>query len=263
MRYSILTVILLLLAGCARPTNPSFPLTSAAAKVAWSAMEDDPKPLARPIVVLGGIYDPGWAAASVENNLQKIAADTDDRNIIHVGFLDTLSFDGAAEKVIKAVDSRFPNAHADASHTIEVDVIGFSMGGLVARYAASDMHFDKAGRRLRIHRLFTVSSPHQGAKLAWVPVPDSRISDMRSGSEFLEQLNAEQPDYEIIAYARLGDEVVGERNAALPGDTPYWLSKQVFSHASAYSDTRILADIGRRLRDEQPFTRSPPAALPD
>ena len=246
--------------GCASDVNPSFQLTSADAKVAWSAMADDQKPLARPILILGGIYDPGLAAAKVERSLREITGEADHDRIVHVGFLDTLSFDGAAAKAIEVLDKHLPSN--DPSRTIEVDVIGFSMGGLVARYAASDLYATESGRRLRIARLFTVSSPHQGAKLAWVPMPDSRVSDMRSGSDFLKQLNAESQSYEIIAYARLGDEVVGEENAAPPGQSPYWLSKQVFSHASAYSDTRILADVARRLRDETPFTRGPASPLP-
>ena len=248
-------------AGCTHPVNPSFPLTSADAKIAWSAMREQPRPLQRPIVVLGGIYDPGLAAAKVENSLHEIVCEADHDRIVHLGFLDTLSFNGAANKAIEVVDQHFTSN--DSSQTIEVDVIGFSMGGLVARYAASEAYFTESGRRLRIHRLFTVSSPHMGAKLAWIPMPDSRVSDMRRGSEFLERLNHEPCDYEIIAYARLGDAVVGEENAAPPGQRPYWLSKQVVSHASAYSDKRILADIARRLREEQPFTREPAAALPE
>jgi hypothetical protein len=163
-------------AGCAQQTNPSFPVSSADAKVAWSAMKESPKPLQRPVLVLGGIYDPGLAAASVERSLQQILCNADDEKIVHVGFLDTGSFDRAARKAIEAVDKRF--ASDDPECTVEVDVIGFSMGGLVARYAASDAYAAKAGRRLRVHRVFTVSSPHQGAKLAWVPMPDSRVSDM-------------------------------------------------------------------------------------
>jgi hypothetical protein len=257
-----LIVGMLALIGCSQPTNPSFPLTMGDAKVAWSAMKEAPKPLERPVIVLGGIYDPGIAAASVERSLQQILGEADDARIVHVGFLDAGSFDRAAAKAIEAVDERFPSD--DLTQTIDVDAIGFSMGGLVARYAASDMYLAKSARRLNIKRLFTVSSPHCGAKLAWVPMPDSRVADMRSGSDFLDRLNAEPRGYEVFAYARLGDEVVGERNAALPGQTAWWVSKHFgLSHASAYSDRRILADIARRLRSEEPFARHPPAPLPE
>jgi hypothetical protein len=248
-----------LLAGCAAPVNPSFPLTMADAKVVWSAMEDDPRALARPVVILGGIYDPGLAASHVAKKLHEIAGD--DAPIVHVGFLDTESFDRCAAKVIDEVNERF--ASVNPARTIELDVIGFSMGGLVARYAASDAYAARSGRRLAIARLFTVSSPHQGAKLAWVPTFDRRIIDMRADSDFLHRLNAEPRGYELVAYARLHDQVVGEDNAAPPGETAWWLSKHFgLSHATAYSDMRILADIARRLRDEHPFTSEPAWPLP-
>ena len=152
----------------------------------------------------------------------------------------------------------------DPSTTVEVDVIGFSMGGVVARYAASDFYAFKSGTRLNVRRVFTVSSPHQGATLADIPSFDSRVINMRVGSAFLKTLNEEHCDYKLFTYARLGDGVVGEQNAAPPGQTPWWTSKHHgLSHASAYGDKRILGDIARRLRNEQPFTSEPPAPLPD
>lgn len=247
-------------AGCQSRVNPSFAVTMDQANVAWSAMRDAPKPLARPVIVLGGIYDPGFAAAHVARRVRAIAGDH--APVIHVGFLETGSFDRSARKVIAAVDDRFPSE--DAERTVEVDAIGFSMGGLVARYAASDMYAASTGRRLNIRRLFTVSSPHQGAKLAWVPTFDSRVVDMRADSQFLQRLNAEHRDYELYAYTRLGDEVVGERNSAPPDVSPMWLDKHHgFGHSGAYHDTRILADIARRLRNESPLATDPPAPLPE
>lgn len=223
-------------------------------------MEDQPKALVRPVVVLGGIYDPGIAASHVARKLREIAGE--DAPIVHLGFLDTGTFDGSADKVVEALNERFPSC--DPHQTIDVDVIGFSMGGLVARYASSDEYAAKGRQRLRIVRLFTVSSPHQGANLAWVPTFDARVIDMRRNSAFLARLNAEPINYELFAYARLGDLVVGETNAAPTGTTPWWLSKHHgLSHASAYSDSRILADIARRLRGEMSFSTYPPAPLPD
>jgi hypothetical protein len=257
---SVIFLLIACLAGCsASVVNPSFPLTLADAKIAWCAMKDQPKALERPVIVLGGIYDPGIAAAHVADEIREIAGD--DAPVLHIGFLDTGSFDRSARKVIEAVDKRFPSN--DPNRTVEVDVVGFSMGGLVGRYAASDMYAASTGRRLQVKRIFTISSPHRGAKLAWVPTMDRRVIDMRADSDFIERLNAEPRSYELFAYARLGDEVVGEDNAAPLGQTPWWLSKHTgFSHASAYSDTRIMADIARRLRGEEPFAREPAASLP-
>ena len=86
---------------------------------------------------------------------------------------------------------------------------------------------------------------------------------MRTESEFLETLNAEEPDYEIVPYARLGDEVVGASNAAPPGRNPWWVSRSWFFAHAGSTDMRILADIARRLRGEEPFAIDPPAPLPD
>ncbi len=261
--HRICTILILIVgcfSGCAsQPLNPSFPLTSADAKVAWCEMEHHPKPLARPVVVLGGIYDPGIAAGHVASQIKEIAGK--DAPIISVGFFVTGSFESSAASVVEKVEKEFPSS--DPTKTVEVDVIGYSMGGLVGRYAASGEYAAKTGKRLNIKRLFTVSSPHMGAKLAWVPTLDGRVIDMRHDSDFLARLNAEPRDYEIYPYARLGDEVVGEENSAPPGHIAWWLPKTFsLSHLSAYSDKRVLADIARRLRDEDPFTIEPAAPLP-
>jgi triacylglycerol lipase len=67
-----------------------------------------------------------------------------------------------------------------------MDVVGFSMGGLVARY-----YVQKLGGADRVRRLVTVASPHHGTLLAWC-VPNSGGRQMRPGSAFLRDLNADQ-----------------------------------------------------------------------
>ena len=281
-----LWLLCLVLAACSadRPLNPTFPLKMADAKIAWKQMEGDPKPLERPVVVVGGIYDPGIFSKNVACRLRTVTAP--DSRIIHVAYFNISSFDRCAQVLIEAVDREFPTD--DPDQTIAVDVIGYSMGGLVARYAASDRAPSgagaeggagdgdgdgdggarvsapaRSGRRLQIHTLYTVSTPHVGARLAWVPTFDRRIIDMRPGSEFLTKLNQAAPAYEIVPYARLGDVVVGAENAAPVGRTAWWLAKPwSFSHLLAAHDVRILADIARRLRGEQPFTAEPAAPLP-
>jgi len=256
-----LNALLFVIAGCAaeKPINPTFPLTTDAAVSAWHAMAQHPQSLARPVVVLGGIYDPGLDSSYVADKLREIA--TPDAPMIHVSFFEVGTFDGCAKKLLAHIDDAFPTT--DPHQTVAVDVIAYSMGGVVARYAASDESAFRQGRRVQIARLFTISSPHLGAKLAVVPTIDRRVIDMRSDSEFIAKLNAAPPSFEIIPYARLGDHVVGEENAAPPGRTPWWLSKSGgLSHALASHDVRILADIARRLRGEEPFSHEPPAPLP-
>jgi len=247
--------------GCGpQIVNPSVPVTLTEARDAWKDMRESPKPLERPLVVLGGLFDPGVAARGMERRLRAISQGKK-TPIIHVGFSDTDSFDKSADKVIRHVNRAFEAENSWL--TTEVDVVAFSMGGVVARYAASDLYATQSGHRLNINRLFTVSSPHCGARLAWLPLFDGRVNDMQTDSRFLHDLNAEACSYEIIPYTRLGDEVVGESNTAPPGQTPWWVATSDFwSHMYAYRDPCILADIGRRLRGEPTFTVDPPTPLP-
>src|SRR6185436_8168056 len=134
------------------------------------------------------------------------------------------SFDDCRRKVIEAVDRKWPSD--DRNATVEVDVIGLSMGGLVARYCAAEPTMD--GRRLNVHRLFTVSSPHQGATRAQSLPPLLKMQiDMRPQSDFLRRLEAAEQECncEIYPYVRLEDEIVGEQYASPPGKQAWWVSK--------------------------------------
>jgi len=261
-RLCPLALLLGVLIGCSadRPLNPSFPLTVAQAREALRQMRADPKPLQRPVLVLSGIHDPGLVVSSVANRLRGIT--TDDAKIQTVSFFGADTFDACRKRVLDKADALA--ADRGDSGDVEIDVVAVSMGGLVARYAAMPRAEDD--RSLRIKRLFTISSPHRGASMAGLPTFDRRIIDMRPGSAFLANLDAatEEADYELIPYVRLGDAIVGQENAAPPGRQAWWVATGPLSlaHISAYDDLRIIADIARHLRGEEPFTRSPPAEMP-
>jgi pimeloyl-ACP methyl ester carboxylesterase len=252
----------LCLAGCGlgTPPNPSFDLTAGEAAAALGTMRQEPRPLERPVVVLGGIYDPGFAASRVSRTLRSVT--TDPASIRAVSFFTTPTFDVCRQRVLDAVNEAWPSD--DPHWTVEVDVVAVSMGGLVARYAARPLR--DGGRSLRIRRLFTISTPHRGAVMADLPTFDGRVLDMRAGSAFLNVLNTltSERDPEILAYTRLGDAVVGAHRAALPAGGAWWVEPPPlsFAHLAVTRDDRILADIARRLRGEPPFTTEPPASLP-
>ena len=59
--------------GCAAsPPNPSFPIATADAERLLGEMEKDRKPLARPLVVLGGYLDPGLGSWWVARQLRRV-----------------------------------------------------------------------------------------------------------------------------------------------------------------------------------------------
>jgi len=240
--------------------NPSFDLTIAEAKTAVRQLKRKPRSLQRPLVILGGWMDPCFSAPAIRRRMQKFF---DDQRIAGISFGFGGTFDGCRQRTIEMVDQAFPTD--DPFWTTEVDVIGFSMGGLVARYAAAPPNGTPI-RRLRIARLFTISTPHRGARLAQLPTFNRLQVDMRTDSPFLASLNqsADELSYELVTYVRLGDMMVGAENAAPPGNTPWWVHTPPLQtpHLLAHQDPRIIADIARRLRGEAPFTTSPPAPLP-
>jgi len=269
--HATLLAACLLLAGCAtHQQNPSFQVARDEARAALARMEEDPVRLRRPVLVLGGWLDPGIAADGLHDQLESVT--TNNEPIIAVSFLGVGSFEGARDRVTEALRE---HDLAAAETTPAIDVVAFSLGGVVARYSAQSPRLaraaDAVGRGqtprpgLRIRRLFTISTPHRGARLApwasWDPV----VRRIRPGSPFLDRLNSrlDEAGYRLYPYVRLGDGIVGPANAAPPGRTPWWVDKPAFSLGhNAADDARIVADIARRLRGEPPFSTHPPEPLP-
>lgn len=256
--YLLFAVIL---AGCAQPVNPSFPVTSAQARQAISDMDRNPRSLARPVVIISGFADPGFALLFASDQIRKFAKNP---RIISVSIGFDNSFEQCRKHVIDAVQRACPNK--DPHWTVPVDVIGMSLGGVVARYAAAPHDRSPNPRRLNIISLFTISSPHRGATLANAIALTDFQRDIRTQSGVLDSLSCSdaQAGYELFPYVLLGDEIVGDRNAAPPGRTPLWLSNPPLSppHLAAMSDDWIWSDIARRLRGEPPFSHFPPAPFP-
>ncbi len=159
-----------LTAGCMNPgpVNPTFPLTVEQAKAALHSMRLNPKPLVRPVVVLQGYLDPGISTTYMRSQLRSVVKAG---IILDVTFLDCSDFDQCRRKVIDLVRDDLPGG--SERYTAEVDAIGVSMGGLVARYAARPV--TGSTRQMRLARLFTIATPNRGAKSDLLPVGRSRM----------------------------------------------------------------------------------------
>ena len=243
--------------GCAIPRrtpNPSFPTTKEQAQADLERMELDSRPLERPLVVLAGIGDPKISSGALVRGIAPCVAGT----VIELSFFNEFTFDGCRQKLIREVAAAL---QVDPDHIPEVDVVAFSMGGLIARDAAIP---DLAGRRLPIRRLFTVSTPHEGARLAGIPLGLPQGEDMLPTSDFIDRLRRAPRTYDMVCYARLDDITVGEEFAAPDGEPLWWVPTPSgeWSHMAAFNDPRIIADIARRLRGERSLTRPPAAPLP-
>jgi len=260
MRWSVVGILLLLSSGCVtEPPDPVFPVRMEQAHQDLARMREKPVPLSRPLVIVGGYLDPHisppWEEVINDISIHSV--------IIQVTLNNCGSFEECRDRIIVAVDKTCPSG--DPIWTSRVDVVGLSLGGLAARYAAAPSQRANHSRRLNIARLFTISSPHTGAKIAFAAITPFQ-KDIKPHSDFLQYVARfdVSANYQLVAYVHLDDEIVGDRNAAPPGKNVYWLANTFpfLPHGGAISDERIVCDVARRLRGETPFTISPPAPLP-
>lgn len=201
--------------------------------------------LRRPVVILAGLGDVGLHAGRCRGELRKYI---DSGEIVVVTFFGIDDLRRCAVKVIQRTHTSFEGSVE--GETAEVDVIGISMGGVVARLAAEDEGVLKlAGRRLKVRRLYTMASPLQGAKLAALPALSRVHTQLRKDSEVIVGLNRQEPPYEVVSYARRGDGVVGEANAALPGREALVVDAPGIegAHWGVITDPRVVLDLVRRL----------------
>ena len=97
---STLLLQLAVLAGCSAddPMNPSFNLTLDDAKAALKQMKADPQPLERPLLIAGGIYDPGFVVGRLKKRFRSIS--TDDSEIVAVAFMGCGDFDSCRRRLV-------------------------------------------------------------------------------------------------------------------------------------------------------------------
>lgn len=242
------------LAGCFTldMPNPNFAHSSREIWDEWHRLRQDPRPLDRPVVVLNGYRGTMLRGLNLGADLAKLTSQ-DRQDFLVISYPLASDIPTVARRVIDAVNARWPSPHPN--HTIEVDVVGFSMGGLVARYAGAPTAHTGFERHLHMNRLFTLATPHRGARGAVLAV-DNAVAQMTPGAVFLSDLDEclHSCTFEIVPYAHTNDRIVGARNAAPPGQEPIWTAgTSLFSHFAITTNRRVLVDIARRLRGEAPL----------
>ncbi|GIU23936.1 alpha/beta hydrolase [Shewanella colwelliana] len=127
------------------------------------------------LVLVHGIFNTGHVMAWMKKRFEQQG---------HECFNPTIApFDGrhgieyAASVLKSAIDQRFGN-HA------EIVLVGFSMGGIVARY-----YLQLLGGAERTRSLYSISSPHNGSYLAYLPYPSKGIKQLRPNSALLQALD--------------------------------------------------------------------------
>jgi hypothetical protein len=269
-----------LLGGCVSvgPDNPAIKVSESQASDLLRKMERDPKPLARPVVVLGGYRGP----ESETNGIMATLADATSGKVSDFAAVSYRWYDDLDEicdKIVREVNAKFPSK--DPASTIEVDVVGISLGGLAARWAAippeervrqGEMAWRREDgtmptKRLKIVRLYTVVAPHQGVTMSsFLLPPGGVLADMGADSGVVTTVNRRLAEgkstYEVVAYGSPRDSISGDANFAPPGMKAVWTGGNLTGTHWAQIDNPIFyADIARRLRGEEPVAE--PTKIPE
>ncbi|MBX3323014.1 MAG: hypothetical protein KF757_08500 [Phycisphaeraceae bacterium] len=213
-------------------------------------MKASPIALQRPILVLAGWRSPRTLAYVLMRRLRSLTG-APPESFAWLSYPYGSDIMPLADRAVLLAKSRLsPNGE-------QVDVVAVSMGGLVARTAA----LPDREHRLNIARLFTLGTPHRGARLAEFVRIDAASRCMMPGSEFLAKLDAalEHADFELFPYAATGDWLVGATNTSPPGVDPIWFDgPPLLAHQLITHHMGIIVDIARRLRGEDPIAHASP-----
>lgn len=257
---------LLALASCIHLDhhNPAYPATKAEVREAIEAMEATPVGVRRPVIVLSGYRAPSPSANNLAARVRRVTGAEKGR-VLPISYIFGNDIPTLADKVALMVADEYGSTTDPLTGerwTVEVDVVAVSMGGLVARTAWAEPTDvgRNLGVRLNVKTLYTLGTPHKGAKIAkWIHIDDA-ARQMIPGSDFLAAMTEASPgtgqagSYTIVPYATLRDSWVGAKNSAPEGQEPIWVPGRILlSHQLITLEDRILADLGRRLRGETPL----------
>ena len=255
--------------------NPAFPTTTPEAIQTLRRLASAPVTLHRPVLLLNGYHGPDFQVLVLKEQLRRHTTGPSG-DWLAISYFAASDLPTMVRKVMGCVHKRWPELQTSpgetSPRTVPLDVVAISIGGIVAKLAAVGLNsvgLRPVGfggpelPRLNIARLFTLATPHQGARLADKIAPDPAASAVKFGSPFLANLHtAWTADehlraVEQVCYTRLDDQWVGATRAAPLGQLPIWLEGcGPASHATVSRDPRILADLALRLRGEAPLAKA-------
>ncbi len=127
-----------------------------------------------PVILVHGIYNTSAKFNKMKKYLTNLGWS------VHCFSLKPNNGNGHLEKLAQQVYDYIDNNFAPQQ---PLDLIGFSMGGLVTRY-----YLQRLGGVQRVQRYITISAPNNGTMTAYV-LPNPGIKQMRPNSQFLQELN--------------------------------------------------------------------------
>ncbi len=145
-------------------------------------------PAHRPVFLVHGFKDTG-------RKMQRLAAFL--RRQGRVAHAVTLQPSWGEAGIDELAEKLSAMIEAEAGPDAPIDLVGFSMGGLIGRY-----YVQRLGGVERVKCLCTIASPHRGTRNAfWLGRP--ACLQMRPGSAFLRELNADLSALERVRFLSL------------------------------------------------------------
>ena len=128
-----------------------------------------------------------------------------------------------------------------------LDFVGFSMGGLIARYIVQ-----RCAERVRVQRLITVSAPHRGTWTAWLR-SNIGAKQMRRGSAFLRGLDNERQALREVLFTSIWTPmdlmIIPAASSVIPDARSVPIT--VLAHPLMMGSKRVLRAIEAALDSEQ------------
>ncbi|MGK7878626.1 MAG: esterase/lipase family protein [Crocosphaera sp.] len=127
-----------------------------------------------PVLLIYGIYNTSARFKAMKKYLTNLGW------LVHCLSLKPNNGNAHLETLAQQVDNYIDN-NFDPKQPI--DLVGFSMGGLVTRY-----YLQRLGGVEKVQRYINISSPNNGTRTAYL-LPNPGIKQMRPNSQFLQELN--------------------------------------------------------------------------
>jgi triacylglycerol lipase len=151
-------------------------LTSLLSAPATGGQPQVPASARRPVLLIHGIHDSAVSMRPLGQYLEKQGWQAHTLSLTPKNGQTGLP--ALARQVSDYVDKTFPNGQ-------KIDLVGFSMGGIVCRY-----YLQRLKGTEHVDRFVSISAPNHGSWVAYLGQTEGCVQ-MRPGSEFLKELNTD------------------------------------------------------------------------
>jgi len=210
------------------------PGTHAGGKV--EVMESNAAGAALPVVLVPGIWDTSSVFNRMTARLEKAGL-----SVCAVSLKPndgSVTLEQSADELRQLIDARLGLRRS-------LDLVAFSMGGLVARYYAQ-----RLGGLERIVHFVTISTPHHGTSTAYLePLPGVR--EMRPGSPFLQDLDRDAASLARVSVTSIWSPLDIVISPAVSSRLPFGSEVQisVLLHFLMPGDERVIEAVMRGLKN--------------